>query len=355
MFGVALLPFVGLQLAQAPLSPELPIRGLHLAAPAPSEVPLCTKFIRDALPKEGINTLVLEVDYGYQFKSRPEMFDPNGLSLVDAKQIVAACRAAHVRLIPEINLLGHQSWAKTTGALLVKHPEFDETPGQYPENKGIYCRSYCPLAPGLHAVLFDLIDELCDAFDCDAFHCGMDEVFIMADPHCPRCCGKAPAVLFAGEVNALHDHLKSKGRQMWMWGDRFLDGRTNGLGKWEASAIDTQDAINHVPKDIVLCDWHYDNAEPTPAYFALNGFPVVADSWRNPTVALEQVAMLRAVRKDANPTIGALAQGMLHTTWCGAGAFIKAYYGDKTVGKEALETAACFKAVCKALRSPPSS
>src|SRR5580704_2755418 len=110
-------------------NPSLPIRGLHLMGPGPRDVALCTKFIRDALPKEGVNTLVLEIDYGYKFASRPEMSDPNGLSLADVKEIVHACRDAHVRLIPQINLLGHQSWAKTTEALLVKHPEFDETPG----------------------------------------------------------------------------------------------------------------------------------------------------------------------------------------------------------------------------------
>ena len=35
--------------------------------------------------------------------------------------------------------------------------EFDETPGKYPNNEGIYCRSYCPLHPEVHEVLFDLV------------------------------------------------------------------------------------------------------------------------------------------------------------------------------------------------------
>ena len=351
MLGIALFVALGLQGNQTPPTPDLPIRGLHMSAPGRADIALCTKFIRDALPMEGVNTLVLEIDYGYQFKSRPEMSDPNGLSEADVKELVHACRDAHVRLIPQINLLGHQSWAGHTDALLVKHPEFDETPGKYPDNKGIYCRSYCPLAPGLHGVLFDLIDELCDACESDAFHCGMDEVFILADPGCPRCPGKPTAELFAGEVNALHDHLKSRKRQMWMWGDRFLDGRTNGLGEWEASANGTQDAIHHVPTDIVICDWHYEKAEPTPAYFALSGFPVVACPWRGSTVAIRQLEMMRALRAGANPKIGAKSQGVLHTTWCGAGAFIRAYNGDTTVGKSAIETAACFKALFKALRS----
>ncbi|HLK13871.1 MAG TPA: family 20 glycosylhydrolase [Fimbriimonadaceae bacterium] len=344
MFGLVLLA-AGIQ---GPTPPDLPIRGLHLAAPSPAEVPTLTKFIREALPRERVNTLVLEIDYGYKFKSRPEMADPMGLSEADVKAIVHACHDAKVRLIPQINLLGHQSWAKHTDALLTKHPEFDETPGKYPENKGIYCRSYCPLAPGLHGLLFDLIDELCDACECDAFHCGMDEVFILADPECPRCKGKPTAELFAGEVNTLHDHLKSKGRQMWMWGDRFLDGRTNGLGEWEASTNGTPDAINHVPKDIVICDWHYERAEPTPALFALNGFQVLACPWRQADTAKQQVAFMRLLRSGPNPKIAEKALGVLHTTWCGASAFIRAYSGDEKAGKEPAESAACFKAVMRA-------
>lgn len=339
-----------MQSGQTAPTTDLPIRGLHIGAPSHADVPIFTKFIRDALPAEGVNTLVLEVDYGYQFKSRPEMNDPNGLSEDDAKQIVAACRDAHVHLIPQINLLGHQSWAEHTDALLTKHPEFDETPGQFPNNKGIYCRSYCPLAPGLHEVVFALVDELCQVFEADAFHCGMDEVFILADPKCPRCHGKSTASLFAGEVNALHDHLKSKGIKMWMWGDRYLDGHTNGLGEWEASENGTQSAIGMVPKDITICDWHYDYAEPTPAYFALNGFPVVACSWRHIDAAQRQVDMMRALRADSNPKIGEHAMGMLHTTWCGAGEFVRAYNGDTTLGREVEETVACFKAECKAMR-----
>ena len=87
----------------------------------------------------------------------------DGLSAENVKTLASACKEAGVRLIPQINLLGHQSWARNTGSLLRAHPEFDETPGKYPQNEGIYCRSYCPLHPQVHDVVFDLIDELADA------------------------------------------------------------------------------------------------------------------------------------------------------------------------------------------------
>src|SRR3989442_1119362 len=88
----------------------LPVRGLHLSAPRPAEMADALRFIREALPKEGVNLLVLEFGYRYQFAKRPEVVDDGALSREDVKAIVEACRAAGVRLIPEINLLGHQSW-----------------------------------------------------------------------------------------------------------------------------------------------------------------------------------------------------------------------------------------------------
>jgi len=348
MIGTLLFAIATLQTLKNPL--PLPIKGLHLGAPSAGELSKFTNFVKDDLTKEGVNTLVVEFDYGFKFKTHPEIASDGALTEPQVKEIVHACHDAHIRLIPQINLLGHQSWAAHTDSLLVKHPEFDETPGKYPNNKGIYCRSYCPLAPGLHALLFDIIDELCDACESDAFHAGMDEVFIIGDKDCPRCHGKPPAELFAGEVNALYDHLKSKNRQMWMWGDRFLDGHSNGLGEWEASIVNTQDAINKVPKDITICDWHYEHAEPTPAYFAINGFPVLASPWRKSDLALEQLTMVEALRKESNPKMGANAKGVLHTTWCGAGPFMRAYYGDTKVQKDAKESAQCFKDLFKKIR-----
>ena len=128
----------------------------------------------------------------------------------------------------------------------------------------------------MHNVLFDLIDELARACDAKSFHVGMDEVFILADPDCPRCKGKSPAELFALEVTTLQSHLASIGCRMWMWGDRFIDGKATGIGEWEASTNDTAAAIDQVPKDIVICDWHYEKAHPTPLFFAAKGFDVVA-------------------------------------------------------------------------------
>jgi hypothetical protein len=252
-----------------------------------------------------------------------------------------------------INLLGHQSWAKTTFGLLRAHPEFDETPGLYPENEGIYCRSYCPLHPQVHEVLFDLIDELMEATGADTFHAGMDEVFLIGEESCPRCKGKNKADLFAGEVRIVHDHLAANGKTMWIWGDRLIDGSTSGIGKWEASTNDTFAAIAQIPKDVVISDWHYEAAHPTAAYFALQGFPVASSPWRKPGVALRQLDLIRATRRDASPQVAARMLGVVQTTWVGFGPFARAYFGEKTANPQIIEVLSCFKELFRELRRMP--
>jgi len=332
----------------------LPVRGIHLSAPGKNELASALSFIGEVLPKEGVNTLILEFDYSFNFQSRPEFADSSALGRDEVQQIVRVCRAKGIELIPQINCLGHQSWGKRTARLLEKHPEFDETPGKYPDNKDIYCRSYCPLHSEVHKVLFELIDELAKACEAKSFHVGMDEVFILADPDCPRCKEKTTAEVFATEVKTLHAHLKAINCRMWMWGDRFLDGKSTRLGKWEASENGTQSAIDLVPKDIVICDWHYDVAPETPQIFANKGFNVVACPWRKSDVALSELRHIKAIRGGSDPVVARRALGVVQTTWCGFSSFAKACNaqpsGVAPSEGSAFESAACFSKLFAAMR-----
>lgn len=350
----------GLRAAPAPgeaAATPFPVRGIHFSVPAKRDLPAMLTFIREALPRHGINTLILEFNYGFDYRSRPEFADSSALGAQEVQQMVRACRDHGIELIPQINCLGHQSWAQRTDRLLRLHPEFDETPGKYPNNTNIYCRSYCPLHPDVHRVLFDLIDELARACEAKAFHVGMDEVFLLADPDCPRCRDKSPAELFAGEVRALHAHLKSIGCRTWLWGDRFIDGKATGIGKWEGSENGTAPAVDLVPKDLVICDWHYDSAPATPQFFAHKGFDVVACPWRKPAVALAELQHLRAIRGEADAAVARRALGMVQTTWCGFGPFVKAYHALQAGGavekNAASESAGCFIKLTAALRGMP--
>lgn len=317
-------------------APGLPVRGFCIAAPRPRELPQFVDFINKGLAPRGVNTLVLRVDYNYQFQSHPELAEKGALSLDNVKELVAACRSNHIRLIPQIDLLGHQGWEAHENILLRQYPQFDETPWvknpehyQWPNPDGLYCRSYCPLQPELHKVLFAVIDEMCDAFESDAFHAGMDEVFYIGESKCPRCGGRNKAELFAGEVTRLDDHLKEKGRALWIWGDRLLDGHTTGLGEWEASYNGTALAIDWIPRDVVICDWHYDRPDATALYFAMKGFNVVACPWKKASVGIQNVDDLLEWRRTQTPEVQKRLLGVMGTAWSGAGNFLDRDYQSK--------------------------
>jgi hypothetical protein len=312
----------------------MPVRGLCIAAPQAAHVDEFVSFIENELASRHLNTLILRVDYNYQYESHAELRDSLALSRTDVKKIVNSCKKNQIRLIPQINLLGHQSWASVPNKLLKVYPDLDETPWvKFPEKyvwpnaDNLYCKSYCPLHPKVHEIIFALIDELCDVFETDAFQAGMDEVFYLGESQCPRCSGRDKAELFANEVRLIHDHLALKKRNLWIWGDRLLDGKTTGMGEWEASYNNTYRAIDLIPKDVMICDWHYDHAEQSAIYFSMKGLKVVSCPYRIPQVGVQQVQDMMKFRNSSTIEMKERFQGIVQTVWSDAESFIDGFYG----------------------------
>jgi len=238
-----------------------------------------------ALATLGVNVLVLEVDYGFGFRSHPELrSSERPITKQGARRLVKAARRHGIRVIPEFQSFGHQSWAKDTFTLLTRYPELDSTPGAFPQNEGIYCREWDPMNPRVYRIVYALLDEIIDAFDADAVHVGMDEVFLIGHEASPSTRGKDPAEVFAKAVNDMHRHITGKrGRTMLMWGDRLIDAGRYDYGEWESSKNGTWPAIDRIPKDIVICDWHYEPRESYPSVpmFLEKGFRVLPTSWKD--------------------------------------------------------------------------
>ena len=350
-----IMPVVRLS-AQSKLDSILPVRGFCIDAPRPSGLDSFVHFIETELAPRQVNTLVVQIEYHYQFKSHPELTDSFALSKSEVRKIVSVCKKNNIRLIPLIDLLGHQSWANHPGKLLKVYPQFDETPGiimpekyAWPNADNLYCKSYCPLHPDLHGILFEVIDEICDAFESNAFHAGMDEVFYIGDDKCPRCGGRDKAELFAGEVSLLRDHLQQKNREMFIWGDRLLDGKTTGLGEWEGSFNNTHRAIDMIPKEVVICDWHYDRADKTAVYFAMKGFRVITCPWRQPSTAVTQLNDILAFRTESSADMGPRFLGIMETTWMRTSFYLENFYSNQQTSPDEKVSWNCFRVLYDAI------
>ncbi|RPH33307.1 MAG: glycoside hydrolase [Bacteroidales bacterium] len=340
--------------AQANIDSLMPVRGFSIAAPLPQSVERFNTFIEKELVPRKINVLILRVDYNYQYKLHPELRDSVALSETDVKKLVAVCKKQGIKIVPQINLLGHQSWDKNVLNLLRVYPEFDETPWvkmpekyEWPNSDGLYCKSYCPLHPGIHKVVFELVDELMDAFEANDFHAGLDEVFYIGEDSCSRCGGLDKAELYAGEVTRIRNHLAIKNRKLWMWGDRLLDGKTSGLGMWEASMNNTHRAIDLIPKDVFICDWHYERPDKTAVYFAMKGFKVATCPWNQHKVSKMQTQDMIRFRKESTPEMRENFQGIIVTDWGSAEGFMDGFVDDKKLKYSTKEFFLIFEDLIK--------
>jgi hypothetical protein len=288
------------------------LRAIHLLAYETDAALAALALEVPVLARSGINAIVLEVDYNFAFASRPELrrggapITPQG-----AARFADVCHTHGIRLIPEFQSLGHQSWEGETFPLLTVYPELDTTPGAFPGNQGVYCREWDPLNPAVNRVVFQLMDEILDAFQADALHVGMDEVFLLGSPLSPSTQGQDPAMLFAKVVNDIHRHLVGERRvEMLLWADRLFDGRGLDFGGSESSLNGTATAVDAIPKDIILCPWHYEKREAYPSIpmFLDKGFRVLPASWKDADAALALIQYSEAL---AHPRM----IGHMFTTW----------------------------------------
>ncbi len=264
-----------------------------------------------ALAAAGVNVLVLEVNYSFEFQTHPELRQQHFITRATAHELAIASRKCGIRLIPEFNCLGHQSFNRRAEPLLKLHPDFNETPSLSLTNKSVYCLEWCPQAAGLNEIIFSLLDEIADGFAADAVHVGMDEVYLLGADECPRCRGKNPATLFAAQVNALHAHLVGEKKlEMLMWADRVIGPKFQGYSKYDNARNDTSAAIDLIPKDIVLCDWHYEwkRNYPSLPLLAAKGFRVWPAGF-TPLKATQAFSEF-ALTQRTNRVVGYLA-----TTW----------------------------------------
>lgn len=266
----------------------------------------------EGLAAKGINQIFLEVDYHYAFKSHPELQQTDTvITKKGAQKFAKIAKSYGIKIVPQFQSLGHQSWAENTWKLLTVYPELDLTPGAFPNNDSIYCREWDVINPKVNEIVFPMIDEIIEAFNADGIHLGMDEVFLLGHPKSPSTKGMDPAYLYGKVVREFHDYFtKKQGKQIYIWGDRLIDMTKYGYGTWEASANGTWKAIDSIPKDIIICDWHYlvQNEYPSIDLFINKGFRVLPSSWKDAEAAKAFIAYSYA-KQDSNML------GHMFTTW----------------------------------------
>ena len=326
-------------------------KGIVLTSPLTDEIEDVIKLIDEYLAPCGFNLIFLQVRYRYQFKKHPEVWGYDPLSLDDIKRLLSVCRKNGIRLVPKMNLIGHQSGfpnEPTDGilhghntkecdipdGLLRAYPGFDE---QGDEKEINYARSICLSNRAAKAVVFELVDELMEAFEADSIHIGCDEAFNVGI--CPACSKKPKAELISSWINSINDHVRAKGGTVYMWGDRLLSTAETGYDEWEASKNGTEQARELLSRDITVCDWHYGKYEEYRSVEILGnaGFEIMVSPWRD--ISNAKRFLDYAVKHDKGHI-----KGLLVTTWCASGDLAKCIlYGEKGRWQHTEEIATTLK------------
>ena len=313
------------------------MKGIVLTAPLSEEIDEVIKLIDEYLAPRGFNMIVMQVRYRYQFKKHPEVWGYDPLSLEDVKRLLDVCRKNNIKLVPKMNLIGHQSGfpnEPTDGilhghnqvlpdirdGLLRAYPDFDEQCGT---KEILYSRSICLSSKAAKIVVCELVDELMDAFEADAIHIGCDEVFNAG--LCDECSKKTRGELISSWINSLNEHIKERGGKTFIWGDRLISTKETGYNRWEASDDGSHSAIDMLSKDITVCDWHYDKYEKYPSVdiFSNKGFKIMVSPWRDK--GNFESFLDYAIEHDKGHI-----NGVLMTTWCGSGDLAKRLlYGER--------------------------
>jgi hypothetical protein len=99
---------------------------------------------------------------------------------------------------------------------------------------------------------------------------------------------------------------------MLMWADRLLDAKTMHYGRWESATNGTAGAVDLIPKDIIMCDWHYraQTNYPSVPYLLDKGFRVWPSGFQ-PLEGAQALSKFSLEQRRNNPRL----IGYLATTW----------------------------------------
>ncbi len=278
--------------------PSLEFRGVHhfTGKEAGGQA---ARAVRTLMARHKINTLVWECQR-LGWKSHPEVWSEEyGMTLDDAQKVIDSARVNSVEIIPLVQSLSHSKWMFENN----QHLEFAENPSRLD--------AYNPLHPGARKMVFEVYDEALKLFKPRTFHIGHDEVFFRDRlDYLNRDPSRLTDVIME-DTRIIHDWLKERGVRTMLWSDMFL---YNDMGIDACNAPSAAEARRRrelLPKDSIICDWHYEQHQPerfrSLELFKSEGFDVIGCSWFRPP----NITTLA----EACGRFGAL--GFMKTTWAG--------------------------------------
>lgn len=234
--------------------------------------------IIDKMPASGVNTVVIDLGDGIQYKSHPEISVENAWPISKLRDQIAKIRSLKLEPIPKLNFSTcHDMWM------------------------GPYARKVS--TPEYYTFAKDIIAEVIEIFDGPRlFHLGMDEESLVHQRHFEYVVIRQHD-LWWRDFQFLLDQLTPKKVRPWIWSDNI----------W----MRPDDFASRMPKDVLQSNWYYgkefDGRTEVRAYKELEtlGFDQVPtfSNWEDPENVYTTVRFCKA---NISPE---RLKGFLHAPW----------------------------------------
>lgn len=200
----------------------------------------------EALPRWGINAVLIEYEDKFPFESRAFLRDPDAFTPAELAEFLATARRAGLTVIPLVQSLSHLEFALGCDRLAGLR-EAPDIPTQA-----------CPSNPQAVEFILEIMGEVMAYHaDDELFHCGGDEAWSLGT--CPRCAARAErlgaAGLWADHQRKIARFVVESGKRPILWDDVFWpDPAAAGRADLPAGTIlhawdyDLTDAPDHADR-----------------------------------------------------------------------------------------------------------
>ena len=173
----------------------------------------------DAMSKEGLNMVVIDLGDAVRYDSHPEIAVKNAWSTERLRQEIKKLKSLGIEPIPKLNFsAGHDTWLR-----------------EY--SKMVSTDTY-------YQVCADLIKEVCDLFESPRFfHLGMDEESAGHQSHYKYVVVRKNDVWW-GDFYFLVGEVEKNGSRAWIWPDYLL---------WN----EPEQFFRKMPKSVLQSNWYY--------------------------------------------------------------------------------------------------
>jgi len=233
----------------SPSLSSLPFKGVQLdLARQPETLELIRSFI-DFAAGYGYNHLVLYLEGRIRTKSFPFRKADQSYTPEEIRDIVHYAQERGMETVPVISLFGHAEHFLACRELEGLAELREGGMGRFSRTKNVFC----PSLEATRDFIGTYLAEVAELFPSPYFHVGFDEVWDIG--YCSLCRERlkqeTQADLFLEHLLFCHRLVSGElGKRMIIWDDLFdiYPG-----------------TLEQVPRDIILCSWHYDQLVDLPA------------------------------------------------------------------------------------------